>query len=120
MKHLPLVFLVSASVVLSCASTQHAAAAEVKLTRADDRVRVEVGGRLFTEYVFKGAYRPYCYPVLAADGTGLTRDFPMKQNTGEDGKGSKGSKGVEGLALFDVCPDAPAQCHGRAEATGSA
>jgi hypothetical protein len=56
----------------------------VKLTRADDRVRVEIGGQLFTEYIFKGAYRPYMYPVLAADGTGLTRDFPMKTGTGED------------------------------------
>lgn len=58
--------------------------AEVKLTKSEDRVRVEIEGKLFTEYIFKGAYRPYCYPVLAADGIGLTRDFPMKQNTGED------------------------------------
>ncbi|MDP3070786.1 MAG: PmoA family protein [Opitutaceae bacterium] len=77
-------FLVALGVGLVGGSTRPAAAAEVKLARADDRVRVEIGGRLFTEYVFKGAYRPYCHPVLAADGTGLTRDFPMKQNTGED------------------------------------
>ncbi|MDO8542357.1 MAG: PmoA family protein [Opitutaceae bacterium] len=57
---------------------------EVTLTRADDRVRVEIGGQLLTEYIFKGAYRPYCYPVLAADGTPLTRNFPMKQVAGED------------------------------------
>jgi hypothetical protein len=56
----------------------------VTLTRAADRVRVEIGGQLFTEYVFTGASRPYCYPVLAADGTGLTRDFPMKKGMGED------------------------------------
>jgi hypothetical protein len=61
-----------------------AAAPEIKLTRADDRVRVEVGGQLLTEYIFKGAARPYCYPVLAADGTPLTRNFPMKQVAGED------------------------------------
>ncbi len=60
------------------------AGAEVTLTKAEDRVRVEIVGKLFTEYIFRGAYRPYCYPVLSADGTGLTRDFPMKQNTGED------------------------------------
>jgi hypothetical protein len=58
----------------------HAAAAEVKLTRADDRVRVEIGGKLFTEYVFKGAPKPYLYPVLAADGTELMRHFPMKKD----------------------------------------
>lgn len=57
---------------------------EVKLTRLGDRVRVEIGGRLFTEYVFAGATRPYCYPLLAADGTGLTRDYPTKHTPGED------------------------------------
>ena len=54
-------------------------AAEVSLKRADDRIRVEVGGKLFTEYVFKGGPKPYFYPVLAADGTELTRNFPMKK-----------------------------------------
>ncbi|MCX6953698.1 MAG: PmoA family protein, partial [Verrucomicrobia bacterium] len=77
-----LIALSSLVVLLSGAGP--GARADVKLTKADDRVRVEIDGTLFTEYVFKGAYRPYCYPVLAADGTGLTRDFPMKQGTGED------------------------------------
>ncbi len=57
----------------------------VKLTKLADRVRVEVGGSLFTEYVYgDGASRPYCYPILAADGTSLTRDFPMKNTPGEE------------------------------------
>jgi hypothetical protein len=48
-------------------------------------VRVEIDGQLFTEYVFgDGASRPYCYPVLAPDGTSLTRDFPQKETPGED------------------------------------
>jgi hypothetical protein len=57
----------------------------VKLTPGKDRVRVEIGGQLFTEYVFgDGASRPYCYPILAPDGTSLMRDFPMKDTPGED------------------------------------
>lgn len=60
-----------------------ACANDVKLTRADDRVRVEIGGKLFTEYVFKGAPKPFLYPVLAADGTELVRNFPMKDVAGE-------------------------------------
>src|SRR5207248_1108214 len=57
----------------------------VKLTTQADRVRVEIGGQHFTDYVFgDGASRPYCYPILAPDGTPLTRDFPMKQTPGED------------------------------------
>ena len=58
---------------------------DVKLTKLPDRVRVEIGGALFTEYLFgDGASRSYCYPILAADGTPLTRNFPMKPTPGED------------------------------------
>jgi hypothetical protein len=61
------------------------AADEVILTKLRDRVRVEIGGALFTEYVFgDGASRPYCYPILASDGTPVTRDFPMKTTVGEE------------------------------------
>ncbi len=57
----------------------------VVLTREFDRVRVDIDGELFTRYVFAdGASRPYCYPLLARDGTSLTRDFPMKETPGED------------------------------------
>jgi len=57
----------------------------VVLTKLNDRLRVELGGSLFTEYVFgDGASRPYCYPILAQDGTPLTRDFPMKRTEGEE------------------------------------
>ena len=64
--------------------TLSGAATDVVLTPSNDRIRVEIGGQLVTEYIFKGAYRPYCHPVLAPDGTPLTRDFPMKQTPGED------------------------------------
>lgn len=69
--------LVLAGLLAPCAGL--AAANEVKLTRADDRVRVELGGQLFTEYIFKGTPKPYFYPVLAADGTEMMRHFPMKK-----------------------------------------
>ena len=59
-------------------------AADVKLIPSDGRIRVEIGGHLFTEYIYAGADRPYCYPILAPDGTPLTRDFPMKNTPGED------------------------------------
>lgn len=74
---LPLFVL--AGLVAPLAALQAASATDVKLTRADDRVRVEVGGKLFTEYVFKGMPRPILYPVLAVDGTEMTRNYPMKK-----------------------------------------
>ena len=60
------------------------AAGTVKLTPQEDRVRVEIDGQLFTEFITKGGPFPYCYPVLAADGTQLNRDFPMKKTEGEE------------------------------------
>lgn len=74
---LPLIVLASLfAPVASLAANAPAA----KLTRLDDRVRVEFGGQLFTEYVFKGGPKPFLYPVLASDGTELIRHFPMKKD----------------------------------------
>jgi len=55
-----------------------------QLTRLSDRVRIEVEGKLFSEYIFASTRRPYLYPILMPDGTGLSRDFPMKQTPGEE------------------------------------
>ena len=59
-------------------------AAGVQLKQLDDRVRVEIGGQLFTEYFFKDVPRPYCYPVLGPNEVPMTRNFPMKSTEGED------------------------------------
>lgn len=60
------------------------AATGVRLTELADRVRVEIGGQLFTEYVFKDVPRPFCYPLLGPAGLPMTRNFPMKDAPGED------------------------------------
>lgn len=79
------VLLLILSTLVSSLLAANATAQPVVLSKKADRVRVEIGGQLFTEYVFgDGASRPYCYPILAADGTALTRDFPMKETAGED------------------------------------
>jgi hypothetical protein len=56
----------------------------VQLTQLADRVRVEIGGQLFTEYIFKDTPRPYCYPVIGPGNVAMTRNFPMKDVPGED------------------------------------
>ena len=76
-RFLPL--LVLAAGVCAPSAAFAAAGNNVKMTRTDGKVRVEIGGQLFTEYVFKDVPRPFFYPVLAADGTELTRNYPMKK-----------------------------------------
>ena len=77
MKTLP---LVSALLFSSLAAL---AADGVKLTDADGRVRVEIGGQLFTEYHYRDTPRPVLYPVIGATGAGMTRNYPMKEVAGE-------------------------------------
>lgn len=50
----------------------------VVITEAGDKVKVEVNGKLFTEYNFKTATRPFFYPVMGPTGVGVTRNWPMK------------------------------------------
>ncbi|MDB6033376.1 MAG: Transrane protein [Verrucomicrobiales bacterium] len=57
----------------------------VQITDADGKVRVEINGELFTEYVYQGAPHVYYYPVLGPGGLKMTRDFPMvPDSVGED------------------------------------
>jgi len=56
----------------------------VKVTPLEDRVRVEIDGQLFTEFVFKGANHVYYYPVLGPGGLPMTRNWPMKEAPGEE------------------------------------
>jgi hypothetical protein len=44
----------------------------VKLTRLEDRVRIEIGGKLFSEYRYRGAPKPCLFPILDADGISYT------------------------------------------------
>ncbi len=72
--------LILAASVLATHSPIPAQAAEqgVKITQLKDRLRIEIDGRLFTEYRFADVPRPFFYPVNWLDGeTGLTRNHPM-------------------------------------------
>jgi len=60
-----------------------AAEPAVTFTRLADRVRIEIGGRHFSDYLHQGWPKPCLYPILDADGTAYTRDFPFKKNPAE-------------------------------------
>lgn len=65
--------------VLSAAAVLAGEPPAAKLTQEAAAVRVELGGRPFTTYYFADGQglpyvRPFCYPVLAPDGTPVTSD----------------------------------------------
>jgi len=49
-----------------------------------DRLRVEINGQLFTEYLYKDVPRPYCYPLIGPGDVAMTRNWPMKNTPGEE------------------------------------
>ena len=48
-----------------------------------DNYRVEIDGKLFTEYIPKGYNKPVLYPVIGPHGIGMTRNYPFKEVKGE-------------------------------------
>lgn len=56
----------------------------VRIFQTNDLLRVELNGRLFTEYHYQGVPRPFCYPLLGPGGVGMTRNFPMVKVPGEE------------------------------------
>ena len=56
----------------------------VQITELTDHVRVEINGRLFTEYFFKDVPRPYFYPLIGPGEAPMTRNWPMKNTPDEE------------------------------------
>lgn len=78
-------FPVLVFLALNLASAPTRAAEDVvKFIQLDDRVRIEIDGHLFSEYIFLGVPKPCFYPILDGDGTSYTRDYPFKRNPIEE------------------------------------
>ena len=59
---------------------------QVKITQGADKVAVEIDRKAFTDFIIQGEdyAKPYLWPVRAADGTVVTRYWPMdKTHEGE-------------------------------------
>ncbi|MGI8967310.1 MAG: PmoA family protein [Limisphaerales bacterium] len=50
----------------------------------ENKLRVEIGGKLFTEYYFKNVPRPFCYPLIGPGDLPVTRNWPMQETPGEE------------------------------------
>jgi hypothetical protein len=59
------------------------ATGKVDITDAGGKLKVEIGGKLFTEYCYKDVPRPYLYPVIGPTGDRVNRNWPMEQGEGD-------------------------------------
>ncbi len=77
--------LILLSVIAFCPAVP-GAGQPVKLNRNGNRIDVLIGGRPFTGFYFDAAIaKPYLFPLRSAQGTIVTRGFPMVTNIpGED------------------------------------
>ncbi|HUS73134.1 MAG TPA: DUF6807 family protein [Sedimentisphaerales bacterium] len=56
----------------------------VEIVEAGKKLRVVVGGKLFTEYNYQDVPRPFFYPVIGPTGLPIIRHWPMKEGKDED------------------------------------
>ena len=56
----------------------------VQISQADGKLRVEINGKLFTEYYYTNVAKPYYYPLLGPDALPMTRRWPMEPSTDEE------------------------------------
>jgi sugar phosphate isomerase/epimerase len=68
------------------AGTDRKIASGVKITEADDKLQVNINGKLFTEYCFNDVPRPYFYPVIGPTGEPIIRHYPMKDINPDEAK----------------------------------
>ncbi len=66
--------------VIIAAQTLTAVEPAVTLKPLDGKVRVEIAGQLFTEYVYAGHRKPILFPIFGPTGAGMTRQWPIVQN----------------------------------------
>ena len=50
----------------------------VKIDDIDNKLRVEINGKLFTEYNYQNVPRPFFYPLIGPTGVPVVRHWPMK------------------------------------------
>ena len=68
------------------AGTGRKSASGVKITEGEKTLRVDINGKLFTEYCFNDVPRPYFYPVIGPTGEPINRHWPMKDINPDEAK----------------------------------
>ncbi|MHC4536765.1 MAG: DUF6807 family protein [Planctomycetota bacterium] len=68
------------------AGKKRKSASGVKITEGEKTLRVDINGKLFTEYYFNNVPRPYFYPVIGPTGEPIIRHWPMKDINPDEAK----------------------------------
>jgi hypothetical protein len=72
------------AVLLAGAQTQAGSHDGVQISQEDGKLRVEINGKLFTEYHYRDVPRPYFYPLLGPNELAMTRRWPQENSTDEE------------------------------------
>jgi len=73
-----------ASSYLVSAADKDAGKSGVQITQLPDRLKIELNGQLFTEYLYTNVVKPYYYPLIGPGGVHMTRNWPMQSPPGEE------------------------------------
>jgi hypothetical protein len=76
--------LINAMLVCSCLLFSPRAFAEVKITQQQGKLRIEIDGRFFADYIFEGYSRPFLFPIVGPNGAKMTRSWPMAEVADEE------------------------------------
>ena len=68
--------------------------AAVDVKQEADKVTVKIDGKLFTEYHFTGARRPYLYPIIGPTGGTMTRHWPLENDLPSEAQDHPHHKGL--------------------------
>jgi hypothetical protein len=74
----------TAAVCFALLTAALSSAGEVKITKGDKKLRVEVDGQFFADYVYEGYSRPFLYPLIGPNGAKMTRNWPIAEAENEE------------------------------------
>src|SRR5882757_378390 len=104
-----------------------AASAQVKITPEATKVHIEIDGKAFGDFIFKDdlAMKPYLWPLRAASGTAVTRNWPMETVSDIEPKDHQHQRGlwfgpddVNGFDFWNNESNYPSTKRGRMVAAG--
>jgi hypothetical protein len=71
------------TLLTGCAAAPDKGTQGVQISQAAGKLRIEINGRLFTEYHYADVPRPFFFPILGPDELPMTRRWPMVATTNE-------------------------------------